>query len=442
MSAIDVAIGLGAVVLLIALHAFFVFAEFGLIAVERTRVEQLAEEGDKRAQKALAALKTLSFQLSGAQLGITVTSLIVGFLAEPTIGVALEPLLERLPFLPERSTLAVSVVLALVIATAVEMVMAELIPKNYAIAKPLETSLALAGPMRFFNGLFKPLILFLNSAANLTVRLFRIEPREELAGVRTLDELDRLIKTSTLQKEEAALLTRSISFGDKTAADALIPRTSLLALESEATLHDLAVLALESGHSRFPVYARDLDDIVGIAHVKDSYRIPPDERPAVSVAQIMQDVMVVPESKDLDALLLEMRRERRQIAVVLDEYGGTAGIITLEDLLEEIVGEIEDEYDLDRPVPAMTPSPEGVYVLSGMLHPDELREKTGFSMPDGDYETLAGFLLKRFDRIPEAGDHTGYDGWEFKVVEMDRKRIAKVLAVAPTNREPDDEATA
>jgi CBS domain containing-hemolysin-like protein len=431
--AIETALGLAAVVLLILLHGFYVFAEFALVAVDRNAVEQKAEEGDRRARNALGALRSLSFQLSGAQLGITVTSLVVGFLAEPTIGRALQPAIEAVGA-PEATALAISVALALALATAVEMVVAELIPKNYAIARPLETCLAIAAPLRLFNTLFRGLIVFLNAAANVTVRLLGIEPREELIGVRSLEEIELLIQASFEQGalgDEAALLARSISFGDKTAADVLVPRTSVTAVRGTDTLDRLAEIARETGFSRFPVYGRDIEDIVGLVHVKDSYRIPHERRAATTVAEVMGEALIVPESKDLRSLLIEMRRTRSQMAVVIDEYGGMAGIITFEDLLEEIVGDIEDEYDLGEQPPAVTSSPEGIHVLSGMLHPDEVEERTGFRMPEGGYETLAGFLLSLFERIPDQGDHASYDGWEFKVIDMENRRISKVLVVAP-----------
>jgi CBS domain containing-hemolysin-like protein len=202
----------------------------------------------------------------------------------------------------------------------------------------------------------------------------------------------------------------------------------------------MAVAALKSGHSRFPVFEKDLDHIVGIVHVKDSFSIPMDQRDRVTVAKIMQDAFVVPETRNLDTLLLEMRRERRQMAIVVDEYGGTAGVITLEDLLEEIVGEIEDEYDPSAPEVQLTTPFEGAHVVPGLLHPDEVKEATGFEMPEGDYDTLAGFLLTLFDRIPAKGDHTSHEGWEFKVVEMEGKRIAQVLVVAPSEPAESDDS--
>jgi CBS domain containing-hemolysin-like protein len=395
-------------------------------------VEQLAEQGDRRARSTLAAVRSLSFQLSGAQLGITVTSLVVGFVTEPTIATALEPVAVDLG-LPEGSSHAASIVIALALVTTAEMIIGELVPKNVAISKPLSVALRIATPLRWLNRAVKAVIVWLNGAANWTVKSLGIDPREELAGIRSLEELQMLVQSAraagAIPDEDASLLTRSLSFGGKTAADALVPRTSVHALPRDATIADLARLARDTGHSRFPVYAAQLDDVIGVAHVKDGYAVAYPERAATSVAEIMRPAMIVPESRKLEPLLVEMRRERHHLAVVVDEYGGTGGIITLEDVLEEIVGDIEDEHDLSRPPPTAPTS--GIHVVSGMLHPDEVREATGLDVPEGDYETLAGFLLTRFDRIPELGDHTSHGGWELKVVEMDRRRIARVLLVAP-----------
>jgi CBS domain containing-hemolysin-like protein len=209
-----------------------------------------------------------------------------------------------------------------------------------------------------------------------------------------------------------------------------VPRTKIIAIHADATLTDLAKMALDTGHSRFPVYVDDIDEIDGVANIKSIFDFPSTERSKTKVGEAAADVPMVPESRPLDAVLTQMRRERVHLVVVLDEYGGTAGILTLEDVLEEIVGEIEDEHDpsLDM-VPR--PIPEGVYVLAGLLHPDEVAQICGFEMPEGDFETLGGFLLDEFGRIPVPGDQVAYDGWEFKVTKMDGRRIAEVLAVRP-----------
>ena len=217
------------------------------------------------------------------------------------------------------------------------------------------------------------------------------------------------------------------------AADALVPRTSIKALRGDATVGELSAFAAETGFSRFPVYGESLDDILGVAHIKDTYAIPIEERAACPIGAVLKDALIVPESRELESLLIEMQRERQQMAVVIDEHAGTEGILTIEDIIEEIVGDIEDEYDPGRPA-ELGSAPEGVYVVSGMLHPDEVRDVTGFDIPEGDYETLAGFLLTLLDHLPEKGEHAFHDGWELKVVDMDRRRIARVLLVAPQDR--------
>ena len=432
---IEPVLGLLIALLLILGNGFFVAAEFALVASDRTRIERLAEEGSRPARATLKALRTLSFQLSGAQLGITITSLVLGFVVEPTIGRALEPLVERLPFVAAHSVVAVSVGVALAIATATQMIMSELIPQNLAIARPLQTAFVISLPLRLFNATFGPLIRLLNATANGTVRLLGFEPRNELEAVHSLEELELLIRSSreggVLGEEDFTLLERSINFADKIAADALVPRTAVDALARDTTLADLTEMALETGHSRFPVYEGDLDNVLGMVHIKDMYAVDIEARDEVVIASIMQPPFVVPESLELDALLSQMRRERKQMAIVVDEYGGTAGIVTLEDLLEEIVGEIEDEYDPGTETTLTGPTIEGVSLLSGMFHPDEVRAAVGLQIPEGDYETLAGFLLTLFDRIPSQGDHTTWNDWEFKVVEMDGNRISRVLVVAP-----------
>jgi CBS domain containing-hemolysin-like protein len=429
-------LGLLAVGSLILANAFFVAGEFALVASDRERVTRLAEEGNRKAASTLKGLRTLSFQLSGAQLGITVSSLILGFVAEPTIAVVIEPIVAALG-VPESSSLGVSITIALATATAAQMVIGELIPKNLAIARPLPVAFAVVTPLRICNAIFKPIIVFLNASANWTVRRLGIEPRDELVGVRSLQEIELLIRSSreggALLEEEYSLLNRSIAFGEKTVADALVPRTAVVALQVDSTLSELTRLAVETGHSRFPVYGEDLDDIRGLIHVKDCYRWPVAEREKISVAQAMQPALVVPESRELDDLLLEMRRERKQVAVVADEYGGTAGIVTLEDILEEIVGEIEDEYDASATV-YTAGVPAGVHVVSGLLHPDEMKSECGFEIPEGPYDTLGGFLFSRFNRLPTQGEHISFEGWEFKVVAMDGHRIDRVLVVEPDGK--------
>lgn len=423
-----------AVLALILANAFFVTGEFALVAVERSRIERLAEEGSRRAARVLAALRALSFQLSGAQLGITVSSLVLGFVAEPTIAVLVRPVLAGIGV---GATRGLSIGLALALATVFQMVLGELVPKNLAIARPLASAMAIAAPMQWVNDRARPVIELLNQSANRTVRLLGIEPREELQGVRSLEELELLIRSSGAEGEidatELRLLTRSISFGEMVAADVMVPRVSVVALGQHETLEDLRRLALESGHSRFPCLAGDLDEVSGVVHVKDIFSVPHAQRSSTLVESISQPPLAVPEARALDEVLLDMQRENKQLAVVVDEYGGTAGIVTAEDIVEEIVGEIEDEHDVvDRPEPPA--GAEGHMTVSGLLHRNELREATGFEMPEGRYETLGGFLVSRLGRFPRVGERIVFQGWTFEIVSMDRHRVDQVLVTPPADR--------
>jgi CBS domain containing-hemolysin-like protein len=438
---IDTALGLVAVALLIIANGLFVAAEFALVAVEPNRLDRQIDAGDRRAKLVRSLLRRLSFHLSGAQLGITVTSLVLGFIAEPAIGGALAPLLE--PVVGESGVTGVSVAIAFVLATVAQMVMGELVPKGIAIARPDPTARRLAPFVAIYGTVCGPLVKVLDGAANWTVRRLGMEPAEELSHVRTLPEFELLVSAATeegtLAGSASELLARSIRFGEKTAADALIPRPDMRALGSEESVSDLVAAARSTGHSRFPVFGADLDDVRGIVHVRSAHAIPYAQRAVTPVAEIMTGVLAVPESRELEDLLVDMRRERQHLAVVVDEYGGTAGIVTLEDIVEEIVGEIGDEHD--APTANLTQDVRpGVHVLSGGLHADEVEALTGFEIPEGEYETLAGFVLDALGHIPKVGEKLSRDGWVVEVVEMDRHRIAEVELQAPPPTPTEDEA--
>ena len=402
---------------------YFVAAEFAYVAVDRVRIDGESKAGNRAASRVQRILSRLSFHLSGAQLGITVASLALGFIAEPTVATLLEPAFGK----------GGSVAVALVLVTVGSMVVSELIPKNVAIARAERTAKRLSRSMLIYAAVFGPLIRLLNRAANATVRRFGIEPQEELTSVRSLEELELLIRSSgeegTLDAEAFTLLTRALRFNDKTAADALVPRVQVTAVGPDDTIAELTDAAVRTGYSRFPVCRNDLDDIVGTVHVKDVYRLPIGRRSTATVADVMTEPFVVPELRDLGSLLLELRTGSH-LAIVVDEYGGTAGIITIEDVLEEIVGDIDDEYD--PAAPALTRVlPAGTYELPGTLHLDEVWEACGLAIPEGDYETLAGFVLDRLGRIPQPGDAFVFQRWHLEVVDMDRRRIAKVRLTAP-----------
>lgn len=426
-------LGFVAVIFLVLANALFVAAEFSLVAVDRTQVQARAAQGSRSARIAESILQRLSYNLSGAQLGITICSLGLGVLAEPVVAVALEPLVGTV--VSDARALGVSVVLALLLTTIVQMVVGELIPKSIAVARPVPTVLALSVAFRGFNLVFGPVIAVSNSAAERLVRLLGVEPTDELSSVRSRQELRRLVRSSeesgTIRRADAELLDRTFRFGEKTAADALTPRVSVEALTIDSLVGDLIALSFRTGLSRFPVHSGDLDDILGVVHIKDVLGVAAEQRSTYPIASLLRPVLAVPESKDLESLMFELQGAAGQFAVVVDEYGGTAGIITLEDLVEEIVGDIDDEHDPRSGVPTVRRW-AGAHLVSGMLHPDEVFEACGFRVPEGGYETLAGFVLDRLGHIPGVGDSLLHDGWAVEVNEMDGRRVATVKLVAPT----------
>jgi CBS domain containing-hemolysin-like protein len=397
---------LGVVVLLIAANALFVAAEFALVTVDRSAVERKAEEGDRRAAGVLSALKSLSTQLSGAQLGITVTSLVVGFIAEPSIAALLRGPV-GLTGLSDAATTATSFTVAFMLATGTQMVFGELVPKNWAIAEPMRVGRAVVGFQRGFTTVTKPLIRLLNGMANAILRALGIEPAEELASARSAEELASLAARSgergTLEEGTAELLARSIEFGDRRAADVMTPRPRVKFLEADQPVSEVLVLATASGHARFPVIGEGVDDVVGMVHFKHAIAVPTEVRPATQIREIARDLPAVPASMELDPLLRVLREAGPQMAVVVDEYGGTDGIVSLEDLIEEIVGEIEDEQD--RPVGRHRALPDGGWSLSGLLRPDEVEDITDLRLPLAEEtDTLGGLLTEHLGKLPAVGD--------------------------------------
>ncbi|MSO88069.1 MAG: HlyC/CorC family transporter [Acidimicrobiia bacterium] len=434
-----VALGLVVVLCLILATGVFVAFEFSLLALNRVRMDSDAEANQRGARAASEAVASMSFHLSGAQLGITVTSLIVGFLAKSTVAGAIEPAVARV--VGEGAASGISTGLALVGITAVSMVIGELAPKSLAIAKPQAVAYALAPPMLVVVKVARPLIRLLNGAANATVRRLGIEPQEELNSVRSLQELELLIRASDgsdgLEASLIMLLTRSIRFGGTSVASALVPRHAVRSLSIDDSIADLVALAQATNYSRFPVVGTDLDDVLGVVQVKQVYTVAYDQRRFTTMAEIMEPAFVVIETRGLTDLLSDLRGSEAHLAIVVDEHGGTAGIITLEDVLEEIVGEIRDEYDeadavvvsLPRPIGAINAaSPEAIaeWMLAGSLDVDAVFEASGFQVPPGDYQTLAGFVLQRLGRIPTVGEAFDVDGWRFEVAEIDRQRVVAV----------------
>ncbi|MCW2884972.1 MAG: magnesium and cobalt exporter, family [Streptosporangiaceae bacterium] len=420
---------LGAAVVLIAANAVFVAAEFSLVTVDRGQVQRLAAEGDRSAKGVLAAVRQLSFQLSGAQLGITITSLLLGMITEPALAHLLSP------WLPE----GVAVVAALAIATVAQMVLGELVPKNAALARPLAVASFAIPAQRAFSAVFGPLIKAFNAMANGLVRKLGVEPQDELASARSAEELGLLVRLSaeagTLPPGTAGMLRRALRFGDKAAEEAMTPRVDCTTVAASANLAELLEIADETGHLRVPVHGEDMDDIIGLGVVADAFAVAAAERATTSVRDIARPPVLVPETLPLATVLERLRAAHSELAIVVDEYGGFAGIVTTEDLAEELVGEMADEYDQPdeesaEPIPTLL-SPGESATVPGGLRPDEVEERTGFVMPEGPYETLAGLLLARLGHLPGADEEIVENGWRLTAATVERRRIEQVTLTAP-----------
>ena len=428
-----------AAVVLTAFTGFFVAAEFSLTTVDRGRAEELAEDGDRRGTAVVRALKGLSTQLSAAQFGITITTLVVGYLAEPAIGELLHGPLESLG-LPRTTATAVAFGLAIALATTLQMLLGELGPKNLAIAEPLAVAAFVAPGMRAFTRATGPVVWALQGLANVIVRRLGFEPREELDSARGADELVSVARRSAeegdLSPVAARLLQRSLSLRGKYATDVMTPRTQLWTLRASATAAEVITAAIESGNSRFPVYGSDLDEVTGVVHVKHAVAVPEDERGSRTAGQLAVPVLAVPSSLELERLLDLLRDQGLQLALVVDEWGATHGVVTLEDLVEELVGEIADETD--RPRRLLRAVDDNTWLLSGLLRPDEVLERTGVAIPEGRYETVAGFLAERLQRLPEPGDTVTLDAVTLTVETVEGRRVARVRV----HRQPpaDDDA--
>ena len=433
-------VGLG--ILLTLGTAVFVASEFSLVTLDPGLVESQTSPDDRRSQSVLKALRRLSTELSGAQLGITLTTILLGYTTQPAV--------VRLLQLPlEESVLGqvvggiVAGILAIILVNGFSMVVGELIPKNLAISRPLPTARMVAPLQRGFTSALRPLIVAFNGSANKLLRSFGVEPREELSGGRSPQELAALVRRSaevgTLDESTATLLTNSIEFTELTAVDVMTDRLRLVVVRREESAADVIDLARRTGHSRFPVIGDSSDDIVGLVHLRRAIGVPYERRSDVPSAALMVEAPRVPETVHLGPLLVELRELGLQMAVVVDEYGGTSGVVTLEDVVEELVGDVADEHDRRRT--STTRSADGSWLLPGVLRPDELAEVTGLRVPaDGPYETLGGLLMSELGRIPSTGDEIVVDRVLLQVEAMAGRRVERVRVRAVETDDDEDES--
>lgn len=426
------AIVLGVVLLL--LNGGFVAAEISLLAARRTRIEEAAEQGDPRAGRALRALTELSVTFSGAQLGITMCSLALGAVAEPAVAAILVRWLDLTP-LPTGVVPAVALVITLSIVVFLHMVIGEMAPKNLALARAEQVALRLARPFGWFVAALRPLILVLNGLANLLVRLVRVEPVDEHKLVHTPSELSLALAESrqlgTITHQDARVLDAALGLAEIDAEAAMTPRVDLAALPDSASLQDVLALADETGHTRIPVFHEDIDHVVGLVHVKDVLIREESEWGALTVAELLRPIPAVPESRDLEQLLRDMLDERSHAVLVVDEFGGTAGMLTLEDVIEELVGEIADEFDEESHA---REEGETCWVVPGTMRRDELERLSGLDL-GGDAETVSGAIVEHLGRLLVVGDRlVTEDGWQLTVLSIEGRRAGEIEVRAPSGR--------
>jgi CBS domain containing-hemolysin-like protein len=432
----SIAVGLFLIVALTVATGYFVSQEFAYVAVERTSLQALADQGDRPAARAIKVTERLSFMLSGAQLGITVTALLVGYVGEPFVGRGLAAILGDAGVSAAMSA-TVSVLAALIISTIVQMVLGELAPKNFAIARSVPLARWLAGSTLMYLRIAGPVIRIFDAAANRLLRAVGIEPIEELPAGATPEDLGGIIARARsdgkLDEPTAKLLERGLGFRVRTADEVMRPRVDVVTVKATDPVVRVVEL-LESGHTRFPVLGPGgVDDIRGVVSVLDILAVAPDRREQTSIAEVAIPPLLLPQMTRAPAVLERLRAEHRQMAVIVDEFGGFAGIVTLEDLAEELVGPILDEDDLMEPTAVRRP--DGIWLLPAGWRIDEIADATGVSLPDdGSYETLSGLILSRLGRLPRPGDLVPVElpdeqaHAELEVIEV-RRHVATTVAL-------------
>jgi CBS domain containing-hemolysin-like protein len=429
--------GLLGVAFFVLLNGFFVAAEFGLVSVRRTRIEQLVAEGNRTAVVAQRAIADPDGFVAATQLGITLASLSLGWIGEPALARLIIPLLL---FLPEAwigaTAHSIAGTIAFIIITFLHVVVGELAPKSIALQHPERTALAVARPTEIALVIFRPAIWALNGAGNALLHLLGIKPASGLEQVHSVQELKMLIEASheegVLEKQEEQMLQAVFDMRASRALHVMVPRTEMVCIPADAKLEKVVELAASSTLTKFPVFEGDLDHIIGVVYVKDVIRSIREQEDEVLINALMREALFLPEAVLVPELLTAFRRARQHIAILVDEYGGTVGLVTLEDLLEEIVGDIQDAFDHDGP--GVQRMPDGSVIIDGMTQIEDVNEALGFSLGDPYYTTIGGLVMGRLDRIPMVGDEVtiGELGVKLRVKEMDGLRVALVRLTRDT----------
>ena len=412
--------------------ALFVAAEFSIVTLDPGAVDRQTAPDDRRGRSVRKAVGRLSTQLSGAQVGITLTTILVGYTTQPALATLLRVPISTTP-LARGAVAGVAGALSVILVNAFSMLFGELVPKNMALSRPLAVARAVIPPHRWFTLALRPVIAVLNGSANVLLLRVGVEPREELAGGRSPQELAALVRRSaelgTLDVDTARLITNSIELDELSAVDVMTDRLRMEVVRRDQSAADVIELARRTGHSRFPVIDSSRDDIIGLVHLRRAIAVPYVRRAEVPAAALMVEAPSVPETVRLGPLLVELRELGLQMAVVVDEYGGTSGIVTLEDVIEELVGDVADEHDVRRARVYLVA--DGTWSVPGLLRPDELTEATGVVVPeDASYETLGGLVMAKLGRLPEQGDVVEVTAARLLVERMDGRRVERVRVIA------------
>ena len=418
-------LSLGAALVLVALNGFFVAAEFALVRVRDSRLVQLEQEGSTRAARARAALQDLDAYLSVCQVGITVASLALGWVGEPAVSALISPLLHGVGIENERIVEVIAVILGFSVITYAHLVFGEQAPKYFSIQRAEGTSMWISGPLRFFMVLFRPLVWLVNTSTNFILRPWGIRLGEEMEA-HSEEELRIMISSSVasgeLNPQEHDYLNNVFDFGDTVAREVMVPRPDIEALPTTASLEELVERAAFGRYTRYPVYEGDLDHVLGAVHVKDLFRAAKEDGDGFDIRPLIRDCLVVPETKRIEQILREFQSRKLQMAIVIDEWGSVEGLITIEDVVEELVGEIQDEFDEDEA--AIEPLGENTYAVDGRIPITDVNDYFDLDLPHEDFDTIGGFVLGSLGRPPEPGDVVPADGVTLRVKAVDGPRVS------------------